>query len=300
MNHAPLLVTGAAGQLGRRVIELLLERNAGPIVAATRAPDRLAELAARGVEVRRADFDEPASLSAAFQGANRALLISTDTLHPPGRRIEQHTAAVRALAAAGVEHVVYTSLSNADRSRVLLAPDHAATEAALAATAFDFTVLRDNIYTELLALTLPRALESGTLIDARGDGKVAYVSREDCARTAVAALLDPNASGRRTLEVTGPEALGSAELAALVSSVFEREVKHVAISEQALLAGMIEHGLPEPVARVYSSFDGAIAAGELGTTSDTVARLTGRAPRSVREFLLEQRAALSAASAGSR
>ena len=104
-----LLVTGAGGQLGRRVVELLLEAGVSNLVAASRDPAKLADLQARGVETRRADFDDPASLPAAFAGVDRLLLISTDSLGAPGHRIAQHRAAIAAAQAAGVSHLVYTS-----------------------------------------------------------------------------------------------------------------------------------------------------------------------------------------------
>lgn len=289
MPNTPILVTGASGNFGRRALELLLQRNEPRIIATTRSPDGLAEFAKRGVDVRKADFDDEGSLASAFRGAGRALLISTDALDVPGRRIRQHRAAIRALVEVGAKSVVYTSLPNADRSVVLLAPDHAATEAALAETALDFTVLRNNVYTDLLAFTLPGALASGKLVDAREDGEVAYVTRDDCVAAAVAALTDDAETGRRTLDVTGPESLSSAELAAIVTAVFGREVKHVSVPHDAVVAGMVAHGMPEPMARIYASFDLAVAKGELASVTDTVQRLTGRAPRSVREFLIENR-----------
>jgi NAD(P)H dehydrogenase (quinone) len=139
MASTPLLVTGASGQLGRRVLELLLERNAGPIIATTRTPASLAGFAARGVDVRRADFEDDASLTAAFAGAKRALLISTDAVDRPGRRLAQHRSAIAAFERAGIEHVVYTSLPNPIDTPVTIAPDHAGTEAALAASKLGVT-----------------------------------------------------------------------------------------------------------------------------------------------------------------
>ncbi|HEU5098574.1 MAG TPA: NAD(P)H-binding protein, partial [Roseiflexaceae bacterium] len=113
-HQQTLLVTGASGHLGRRVIELLLEANAGHVIATTRSPDNLADLAARGVEVRKADFDAPGSLASAFAGADRLLLISTDALDGTDRRIVQHRNAVKAAEQAGVTHVVYTSFTNTE------------------------------------------------------------------------------------------------------------------------------------------------------------------------------------------
>src|SRR5512138_3822821 len=105
-NKPTLLVTGASGKLGRRVLELLLEADAGTIIAATRTPDKLADFAARGVTVRQADFDDPASLKAAFAGVDRLLLISTDLIDFEGRRLRQHQNAVNAADEAGVKHLV--------------------------------------------------------------------------------------------------------------------------------------------------------------------------------------------------
>ncbi|MDI3288244.1 SDR family oxidoreductase [Polyangium sp. 15x6] len=292
MSNSAVLVTGASGHLGRRVLELLLEQKVGPIVATTRTPDSLKDFVAKGVEVRRADFDDETSLAETFRGVGRALLISTDSLDRPGRRLAQQKAAVRAFEAAGVEHVVYTSLPNPVGSPILIAEDHAGTEAALAGSRLDFTILRNNLYTDMLFVWLPPALASGKLVDARGDGAIAWVTRDDCARAAAAALGD-GAKGRRTLDVTGPAALTSKELAALASDVFGRAIEHVSVPIEALVQGMADHGMPEPMAKTLASFDKGIAKGDLATVTDTVQRFTGRAPQSVRAFLVANRAALA-------
>ena len=130
-------ITGASGQFGQRVLHHLLHTLTVPasrIVAATRQPAKLSDWAARGVIVRTLDFDDSATFGPAFDDVERALLISTDALDRPGRRLEQHSRAVAALAKAGVQHVVYTSAPKPDDSPLLLAPDHAGTEQALAAS----------------------------------------------------------------------------------------------------------------------------------------------------------------------
>ena len=295
MSTSPILVTGASGHFGRLVLELLLpdgQQKARPIIATTRTPDSLKDFAAKGVDLRRADFEDEAGLIEAFRGAKRALLISTDALDRPGRRLTQQKTAVRALEAAGVEHVVYTSMPDAARSSVLVAPDHAGTEAALAASRLDYTILANNIYADMLFVWLPPALASGKLVDARGEGKMAWVTREDCARVA-ASVLREGAPGRRTLDVSGRAALSSKELAAIASDVFARPIEHVSIPLEALIQGMVDHGMPRPVAELYASFDTATARNELARVSDAVQRLTGRAPQSVREYLVANRAALA-------
>ncbi|WP_224367338.1 SDR family oxidoreductase [Hyalangium versicolor] len=295
MSTTPLLVTGASGQLGRRVLELLLARGAGPIIATTRNPDSLKEFAARGVEVRRADFEDEAGLAQAFRGAGRALLISTDALDRPGRRLAQHQTAIRALKAAGVRHIVYTSLPNpGPNSPVTIAPDHRQTEEAIQASGLDYTFLRNNLYTDLMLHTLPGAIASGQIIDARGKGATAFVTREDCAQAATAALAEAS-SGRNTLDVTGPESLTSDQVAAIVSEVVGRKIVHVSVPAEALIRGMQEHGLPKVAAELYASFDVAIEKGDLATVTDTVKRLSGRTPQTVREFLTAHKATLTKA-----
>ncbi len=287
-----LLVTGASGHLGRRVLELLLEAQAGPIIAATRSPEKLDNFKQRGVVVRYADFDSPASLDTAFAGVDRLLIISTDAVGVPGQRLKQHLNAVAAAEKAGVGHVVYTSLTApGPDSPVLLAPDHHGTETALAGSKPGWTVLRNNIYADTLLFTLNQAIQLGKLFAAAGDGKTAYVTREDCARAAAAALAS-SFSGRRTLDITGPEALSQADLAAIVSALSGQTVTYIPLELETLVQNMVAGGLPQPVAEAYASFDIAIAQGRFSTVSNAVEELTGRKPMRVADFLAAHQEAL--------
>lgn len=294
-NNGPLLVTGASGHLGRRVVELLLEspdRRGRKLVALTRSPEKLAELAARGVDVRAADFDHPATLAAAFAGVERALIISTDALDPPGRRLAQHSAAVQAARAAGVRHAVYTSLIRPDpESPIRLAPDHWGTETALRESGIGYTVLRNSMYTDYLLMGLPHALATGQLVNAYGDGAVSYVTREDCARAAAAALAAPF-EGTAVLDVTGPAALTQAELASIASDVTGKPLKYVAVDAETATQNLQRAGLPRPIAELLISFEVAGTRGRLAVVSSAVRELTGEAPRSVRDFLTAHRSAL--------
>ena len=291
-----LLVTGASGQLGRQVLDSLLESGAaGSVIATTRNPAKLSGYSARGVEVRAADFDDEAGLEQAFRGATRALLISTDAVGEPGKRLAQHRRAVRAFAAVGVKHALYTSIPDADKSKVMLAPDHAGTEQAIADSGLGYTFLRNNYYTDLLLGPLAGAVATGQLFDAKANGKVAYVTRLDCARAAAAALADPKRTGREIVDITGPAALSSEDLASIASELSGRPVRHASVPVAAVVQGMVQHGLPEPLARIYASFDSAIAGGELARVSDTVERLSGKKPQSVRDFLQANRDAFKSA-----
>jgi len=285
MSEKRLLVTGASGNLGRRVVELLLEAQAGPIVAATRTPDKLNEFSARGVTVRRADFDDPASLVEAMRDVDRVLLISTDALGEPGRRINQHRAAVQAAEAAGVKHIIYTSITNpTPDSPVVVAADHRATEEAIQATNMGWTFLRNNIYADMLPQTLSRAIQMGQLFSAAGDGKTAYVKREDCARAAAAALV-ADFEGRRTLDITGTEALSQADLARIASEISGKAIPYVPLTLDALIQGMVAGGLPRPLAEAYASFDAGTAQGYFSKVSSAFEELTGRQPMAVTAFL---------------
>ncbi len=284
-NQPTLLVTGASGQLGRRVVELLLQANAGTIVATTRTPEKLSDLSQRGVIVRQADFNKPESLAAAFAGVDRLLLVSTDALDEPGLRLKQHQAAVKAAEAAGVSHVVYTSLINpGPESAVLFAPDHFGTEQALAASQLNWTVLRNNLYSDLLLGSLGQAIQLGQLFSAAGDGKISYITREDCAQAAAAALLS-SFDGRRTFDITGPEALSQTKLANIATQLAGKPITYAPLELELLIHNMVLVGLPKPVAETYASIDTATAKGQFETVSNDFVELTGSQPTAVADFL---------------
>ncbi len=289
-GNPTLLVTGASGKLGQRVLELLLEANAGTIVATTRSPEKLAAFAEKGVIVRQANFSDPASLTKAFEGVDRLLLISTDTM---GVRLAQHIAAVKAAEESGVKHILYTSIANVSAtSTAQVAPEHYGTEQALIGSKMGYTFLRNNIYTDMLLGTLGQAISSGTLYAASGDGKIGYVTREDCARAAAAALAD-GFDGRRSLDITGPEALSQYDIAQIASSISGSPVTYVPLTLEAAINGMVSAGLPQFVAELLGSFDAATAKGELDVVTNAVEELTGRKPTSVAEFLTANKQALT-------
>jgi NAD(P)H dehydrogenase (quinone) len=290
-------VTGASGQLGRRVVELLLESNAGKVVGVTRTPDKLADLADRGAEIRQGDFDYPEQLERAFAGVDRVLIVSTDALGHPRGRYAHHADAVKAAENAGVTHAAYTSFIGPRPTSYLSVPnDHFQTELAIAQSKLTWTFLRNNQYTDALLWGLPQAVATGQLFTAAGSGGRSYVTREDCARVAVAALLS-DFEGHRILDITGPAAVTQDEIAAIASEITGKPVKHVPLSPEDMKKGMIASGMPEMLADVMLEFDTATAQGYLAVVTPTVKELTGREPTSVREYLSANREALLQAQA---
>ncbi|WP_048646454.1 SDR family oxidoreductase [Nitratireductor soli] len=290
-----ILVTGASGHLGRAVIDHLLETERLPatrIVAGTRDPAALADLAARGTAVRQVDFDDAASLPAAFAGIGTLLIISTDALGEPGKRLRQHQAAVAAAVEAGVARIAYTSMPNPEPGNpVLFAGDHFGTEQAIKASGVPYTIFRNSWYQENLLMSLPQAIAGGKWYTASGDGRLAHVGRDDVAR-AIAASLATDAAASRTYTLTGAQALDTEETAALAGQVLGKPIEVVHLSDDALLAGLTSAGVPAGFAQLLVSFDANTRAGSISDRTDDVETLSGQAPRTLKSFLEANRTAL--------
>jgi NAD(P)H dehydrogenase (quinone) len=297
MNDS-LLVTGASGQLGQRVLAHLLDTLWVPphrVIAATRTPESLAAWTARGVVARHADFDSDASLAGTFHGADRVLLISTDS-DIPGHRIEQHVRAIRAAESSSVSHLIYTSMPDPVRSLVLFAPDHAATEAVIASSVLPgWTVLRNHWYFDNLFMTLPGVLaRDGMWLSATGDGKLADISRDDLA-LAAAVELAGRSTGKKIYTLSGPEALTTSEQATLISSALGTPIHVVPVSPDALVRAMCSAGVPENLAQLLVSFDENVAVGRMGNITNDFETITGSKAQPLAQWLKTNAAALLAA-----
>ncbi|WP_165221709.1 SDR family oxidoreductase [Affinirhizobium pseudoryzae] len=288
-----LLVTGASGQLGRAVLANLLASKgaADQIVAASRNPAKLTDLADKGVETRSADFDDPASLEKAFAGIDRLLLISTDELAVPGKRLSQHKAAVAAAVKAGVKHILYTSMPNPDKSLVSFAPDHLGTEEAIKASGLAYTILRNSWYFDNYFMSMKHNLETGQWFTSRGDGRTGHISRDDCAAAAAAALAHPPA-GDVTLTLTGPEALNADQIASAIATAAGKPLAVVQINDEQLAAGASSAGLPDFVVKLVVSTEANIRAGNFNLVTGDFEALTGRRPQSVSDFFTAHKSAL--------
>jgi NAD(P)H dehydrogenase (quinone) len=289
-----VVVTGASGHLGRLVAEELFERiPASEVVLVTRHPEAIADLGARGATVRRGDFDDPDSLVPAFEGGERMLLISTLAV---GRRVPQHRAAIEAASAAGIRRLVYTSFPKpvADHPVGPIATEHGETEAILQESGLEWTVLRNATYAELQIQPGALAVAGGKLYTNAGDGRIASVSRRDCARAAAAVLTGDGHEGQ-TYDITGPEALAQDELADLLSDISGRSVKLVRVGDRTLTWGLTRAGAPKPVAKAIVAFGKAVREGYYDIVDPAYTSLTGLEPLSLRDVLIAHRGDLVAA-----
>ena len=265
------VVTGATGALGRLAVEALLERVPAEQIRATgRRVETLDDLAVRGVEVRRADYDDPASLAAALDGASRVLFVSGSDA---GARLEQHRRVVDALATADAELVGYTSILDAQRSDLVLAAEHATTERMLADAGVPHVLLRNGWYLENFLAGLAGDLEHG-MVGVSGDGRFGAATRADYAEAAVVTLTG-GASAGDVLELGGP-GFTRAELAAEIARAAGREVTYTDLPVAGLTETLVAAGLPEGFAAVLADSDRGAAAGWLEAPGDDLARLLGR------------------------
>ena len=273
-------VTGASGQLGHLVVQDLLEKCAATdIVAIVRDPAKAADLAAAGVEIRVANYDDRASLDAAVIGLDKLLLISSSEV---GRRFPQHKNVIDAAKAAGVKHVVYTSAPKATTSALILAPEHKATEEYLASSGVDYTVLRNNWYTENYARTMQTARDTGTLVTAAGEGRVASATRADYAEGAAAVLIGEGHEGK-VYEFSGDRAWDFRELAAAIAEATGTACSYEPCEPAALVAAMKAAGMDEGTASFVAGLDSNIAAGTLAEACPDLARILGRPTTPLKE-----------------
>jgi len=270
-----IVVTGATGQYGRLVVEALLDRGtpAADIAVAVRTPARAADLAARGVEVREADYARPDTLVRAFAGADKLLFVSSSG--PDVARQNQHANVIAAAVEARVGLIVYTSIFDAPNNPMGLAAAHSGTEAGIAASGLPSVLLRNGWYTENLTDGLPGAVERGILASASGDGRIASATRADYAQAAAVVLTRDDQAGK-VYELTGDTAWSVAELAELAAERSGRPVTHAPLTQEAFTRALVDAGLPPFMADLLADADTAIAGGALARTTPDLAGLLGR------------------------
>ncbi|MBN6037852.1 SDR family oxidoreductase [Amycolatopsis sp. 195334CR] len=281
-----IVVTGANGQLGRLVVEHLRKRgDASEIAVSVREPAKAQDL---GVEVRQGDFDRPETLD--FTGAEKLLIISTGDASD--HRVTQHGNAIEAAKRAGVRHVFYTSLTKADSSSMLLARTHGPTEELLKASGLTYTILRNNWYLENDLGTIAAALATGTVASSAGDGRTAPVTRAEYAEAAAVALTT-DGHENAIYELGSPVTYSYADWAAALSEATGREITFTALTDAQAAEQLTAAGLPAPVVEVLVDSNRGIAGGDLAVAAPDLAKLLGREPVTLREWVAAQAASSS-------
>lgn len=282
-----IVVTGATGHLGRLTVDSLLARGvaASDIRALGRSAERLAPLAAQGVETAVIDFEQPETLTAAFAGADAVLLVSGSEV---GKRVPQHRNAIEAAEAAGVGRLVYTSAPHATDGGLVLAPEHKATEELLAASSLPVTILRNNWYTENYTGLIDQAAATGEIVGSAGDGRVASASRKDYAEAAAVVLTTDGHEGA-VYELSGDVAWTFDELASAVGALAGREVVYRSVTPEEHTGILTGAGLDDGTAGFVVALDGNIRDGELADATSTLSELIGRPTTPLAQGLAESR-----------
>lgn len=282
-----IIVTGASGQLGRLAIEALLKKlPPSEIVAAVRNPDKVKDLAARGVQVRQADYDQPETLAKAIKRGEKLLMISASEV---GRRTPQHRALIEAAKAAGAAFIAYTSILHADTSPLPLAAEHKETEAMLKASGIPFALLRNGWYTENYTASIPPALQYGVLLGSAGEGRIASAARADYAAAAAVVITGDNQAGK-VYELAGDTSYTLAEFAAEIARQSGKPVAYQNLPEADYKAKLLSAGLPEAVATLLAESDVGASKGGLFDDSKQLSTLLGHPTTSLTSLV---KAALS-------
>lgn len=269
-----IVITGASGQLGRLVIAQLLETvPASQIVAAVRDPEKVADLAAQGVQVRQADYSQPDTLDRAFEGAEKVLLISSSEV---GQRVAQHRAVIDAAQRAGVKLLGYTSVLHADSSALGLAEEHQQTEAALAQSGVPAVVLRNGWYHENYTAGVAHAVANGAHYGSAGEGRISSAARVDYAAAAAMVLTSPDDQAGKVYELAGDESYTLKEFAAQIAQQSGKPVVYTDLPGADYKAALLHAGLPAFVAELLANSDAAAAKGALFDNGRQLSRLIGR------------------------
>lgn len=268
-----IAITGATGLLGQHVIEFLLKTvPASQIAAIVRNPAKATALSQQGITVRQADYSDEAALTAALQGIDKLLLISSSEV---GQRAPQHRNVINAAKAAHVKFIAYTSLLHADTSPLGLADEHVATEKMLAESGIAYALLRNGWYTENYLASAPAALEHGVFIGAAGEGKIASATRADYAAAAARVISEDGHAGK-TYELAGDAGWTLSQLAAELAKQSGKKVVYQNLSEADFAAALKSVGLPAGLADMLADSDTGASKGGLFDDSHTLSKLIGR------------------------
>jgi NAD(P)H dehydrogenase (quinone) len=268
-----IVITGASGQLGRLVIDALLKSvPASELVAMVRQPQKVEDMARRGLGVRQADYNQPDTLDAALSGADKVLLISSSEV---GQRVAQHANVIAAADKNRVNLLAYTSILHADSTPLPLGMEHRQTETLLARSGLPHVILRNGWYTENYATGIPTALHTGVLLGCAGQGRIASATRADYAAAAAAVLLADNPAGP-VYELAGDNAYTLSEFAAEIAEQSGEAIRYQDMSEADYARALKGAGLPEGLSTLMAESDTGASKGGLFDDSQTLSALIGR------------------------
>ncbi len=279
-----ILVTGATGKLGTKVVETLLKSiPASQLAVSVRNPEKAEGLQARGVEVRHGDFDRPETLDSAFAGIDRLLIISADGDNET--RIRQHTNAVAAAQRAQVGFIAYTSAVNASESKLFLALVHRVTEEAIIKTGIPYSFLRNNWYLENEIGNIQGVLAGAPWVTSAGDGKAGWASRQDYAEAA-AAVLAGNGHENTIYELSG-KLMTQEELVSVIGTVLGKEIPVQQVDDAKYAEIMKGAGVPDFIIPILAGIQQGIREGALEIESNDLEKLLGRPVTPIREALTQ-------------
>ena len=268
-----IALTGATGQLGHLVIESLLKSlPAESLIAAVRTPSKAADLAAKGVQIRQADYTDPTSLNTAFKDVEKLLLISSNEI---GQRATQHRNVIDAAKRQNVELLIYTSVLHADSSTLSLAEEHRETERMIKASGIPFIILRNGWYTENYAASIPAAIALAAFYGSAGEGRIASAARADFAEASARALTGAIMPGQ-ILELAGDQSYTLKEFAAELSRQTGKSIPYINLPEDDYRGALLGAGLPNWLATGLASWDNSAAHGALYSDSRQLSTLLGR------------------------
>jgi len=280
------LITGANGHLGTAVIDFLLKKNPSlKIAGLVRSEEKGQALKEKGVELRMGDYTDVSSLKNAVKNIDTLLLISSGTLKD---RIKQHVNVINAAKEAGVKHILYTSIVQAEKKLSAIAVDHFETEEAIKASGINYTILRNTYYSEFFQpIFLGNAVETGEWYYPANGSKINMALRTEMAEAAANILLDVNNHVNKTYEITSGQSYSFSQLAGIVSVASEKQVRYADLSLDSWQEGLSKDPIPNDVKDFLVDNARSITKGSLDYTDVALENLLGRKPQDLAGYIYQ-------------
>ena len=281
-----ILITGATGHFGKAAINSLLDKGipASNITALIRDESKAADLQEKGIQIKLGDYHNYDSLNNALKGVDKLLLVSSSDL---SERLTQHKNVINAAKENGVKHIVYTSIDIESFTASvipLVSQIHSDTADYLKESGVPYTLLNDTLYADLVPMFAgEKVLETGIFFPA-GDGKTPFVARAEMAEAA-AVVLTTEGHENKSYAITAATAYSFTEIAAMLTEISGKDVQYLKPEADAYIAALVNAGVPEGDAAFFAGFGVAIGKGEFDTNRSDLAKLLGRKPMELKEFL---------------